>query len=106
MREVFRRARLGDPTHHVFVAAAEIEYFVYKDAVTASKILETAVKKFATSSDLAKTYLAFLLRLNDDNTSRPVFERVLTAVRKEETPEIWDMWSVSPLDSILNANSQ
>jgi len=78
-REIFKRARKNQLiTHHVFVAAALMEYRVSKDANIARKIFEYGLKKFIDTPNYILKYLELLDHLNKDNNIRVLFERVLS----------------------------
>lgn len=79
-RAVFKRARDDKrSSHHVYVAAALMEYFCTKDKKVASNIFELGFKKYKDKVGFVTHYLDFLIHLNDDNNTRVLFERVLSA---------------------------
>ena len=63
----------------VFVSAALMEYFCTKDKKVASNIFELGFKKYKDKVGFVSHYLDFLIHLNDDNNTRVLFERVLSA---------------------------
>ena len=63
----------------VYVAAALMEFFCTKDKKIASNIFELGFKKFKDKVGFVTHYLDFLIHLNDDNNTRVLFERVLSA---------------------------
>ena len=63
----------------VYVAAALMEFFCTKDKKVASNIFELGFKKFKDKVGFVTHYLDFVIHLNDDNNTRVLFERVLSA---------------------------
>jgi cleavage stimulation factor subunit 3 len=71
-----------------------MEYYVNKDPVVAGKIFEVGLKTFPLTEDPYATqyvlhYLEILMCLNDDNNTRALFERALSAVPPEKSKPIW-----------------
>lgn len=64
-RTVFKRAR-EDPRckHHVYVAAALMEYYCTKDKNIAFRIFELGLKKFGDNPDYILCYIDYLSHLN------------------------------------------
>ena len=56
-----------------------MEYFSTKDKKIASNIMELGFKKYKDKVGFVSHYLDFLIHLNDDNNTRVLFERVLSA---------------------------
>jgi cleavage stimulation factor subunit 3 len=74
-----------------------MEYYVNKDPVVAGKIFEVGLKTFPLTEDPYATqyvlhYLEFLMCLNDDNNTRALFERALSAVPAEKSRPIWNRY--------------
>ncbi|XP_028414196.1 cleavage stimulation factor subunit 3-like isoform X2 [Dendronephthya gigantea] len=89
-RAVFKRSREDSrSSHHVFVAAALMEYYITKDKNVSMKIFELGLKKFSSEPKYILAYLEFLIHLNDDNNTRVLFERVLSNLPKEKSSEIY-----------------
>ncbi|KAG8039682.1 hypothetical protein G9C98_000411 [Cotesia typhae] len=92
-RTVFKRAR-EDPRsrHHVYVAAALMEYYCTKDKNIAFRIFELGLKKFADNPDYILCYIDYLSHLNEDNNTRVLFERVLSSgsLEPEKSVDIWN----------------
>ncbi|PAV61630.1 hypothetical protein WR25_00658 [Diploscapter pachys] len=94
-RLVFKRARDDVRSrHHVFVAAALIEYYCSKDKEVAMRVFDLGLKKYGDDPDYACAYVEFLTHLNEDNNTRVVFERILTSgsMPPERSGEIWDRY--------------
>jgi cleavage stimulation factor subunit 3 len=64
-RTVFKRAREDQRCrHHVYVAAALMEYYCTKDKNIAFRIFELGLKKFADNPDYILCYIDYLSHLN------------------------------------------
>lgn len=64
-RTVFKRAREDIRCkHHVYVAAALMEYYCTKDKNIAFRIFELGLKKFADNPDYILCYIDYLSHLN------------------------------------------
>ncbi|KAK0086162.1 hypothetical protein PV325_003667 [Microctonus aethiopoides] len=92
-RTVFKRAR-EDPRsrHHVYVAAALMEYYCTKDKNIAFRIFELGLKKFGDNPEYILCYIDYLSHLNEDNNTRVLFERVLSSgsLEPEKSVDIWN----------------
>jgi len=91
-RSVFKKARDDkNSSYHVYVAAALMEFFCTKDKKVASNIFELGFKKFKDKVGFVTHYLDFLIHLNDDNNTRVLFERVLSAdtLSPKDAKKIW-----------------
>uniref|UniRef100_A0A8C4R4R7 Cleavage stimulation factor, 3' pre-RNA, subunit 3 n=1 Tax=Eptatretus burgeri TaxID=7764 RepID=A0A8C4R4R7_EPTBU len=91
-RSVFKKAREDPRTrHHVYVAAALMEYYCSKDKAVAFKIFELGLKKYSDTPEYILAYIDYLSHLNEDNNTRVLFERVLTSgnLPPEKSGEIW-----------------
>ncbi|KAI8920212.1 hypothetical protein DFJ77DRAFT_233633 [Powellomyces hirtus] len=94
-RIIFTRARKSAHcTYHVWVAAALMEYFCNKDANVAGRVFEIGLKSFNPAEDpqapeFILHYLDFLINLNDDNNTRALFERALSALPADRAKPIW-----------------
>lgn len=92
-RQVFKRARDEKRcNHHIYTAAALMEYHCTKDQAIACKIFEHGLKKFAACPDYILSYIHFMNSLNEENNTRVLFERVLTtcSLQPKDTVEIWN----------------
>lgn len=93
-RAVFKRAR-EDPRSRcqIYVAAALMEYYCCKDPNVAFKIFELGMKKYMDQPEYAIAYIEFLIHLNEDNNTRVLFERILSANSgAEKSLELWDKY--------------
>ncbi|KAJ2713559.1 mRNA 3'-end-processing protein rna14 [Coemansia spiralis] len=95
VRQLLRRPRsepAGGLTHHLYVAAALMEYHVAKRADVAGKLFEYYAKAFPDSSAYIMEYMGYLISSGDDTNVRALFERVHgTAVA--DTSGIWDRFA-------------
>ncbi|XP_043289608.1 protein suppressor of forked isoform X2 [Venturia canescens] len=92
-RTVFKRAREDQRCrHHVYVAAALMEYYCTKDKNIAFRIFELGLKKFADNPEYILCYIDYLSHLNEDNNTRVLFERVLSSgsLEPEKSVDIWN----------------
>ncbi|KAI8324736.1 Suf-domain-containing protein [Martensiomyces pterosporus] len=94
-RQLLRRPR-GDPsgyiTHHLFVAAALMEYHVGKRADVAGRLFEYYSKNYADHREYILQYMRFLIDSNDDSNARALFER-FHSQSTGDTKEMWDMFA-------------
>ncbi|KAI6649345.1 Cleavage stimulation factor subunit 3 [Oopsacas minuta] len=111
-RVVFHRARKDTKSkHHVYIAAALMEYYSSKLTITALKIFDLGLKKFGAESTYVLAYLDFLTHLNDENNARVLFEKALSQVPPEQTGEIWDKFyefenNIGDLTSLLKVEKR
>ncbi|XP_054724152.1 cleavage stimulation factor subunit 3-like [Uloborus diversus] len=114
-RTIFRKMREHNRTrHHIFVAAALMEYYCSKEANVAFKIFELGLKKYGDNPDYILAYVDYLSHLNDDNNTRVLFERVLStgsSLPPEKQIEIWNKFlefesNVGDLASILKVEKR
>lgn len=92
-RAVFKRARDDNKcSHHIYSAAALMEYHCTKDQSIACKIFELGLKKQITCPDYILSYIDFMNSLNEENNTRVLFERVLTtcSLQPRDSVEIWN----------------
>lgn len=92
-RAAFKRARDDKRcSHHIYTAAALMEYHCTKDQAIACKIFELGLKKFNTCPDYILSYIHFMNSLNEENNTRVLFERVLTtcSLQPKDSVEIWN----------------
>lgn len=92
-RAIFKQAR-EDPrtTHHIYVAAALMEYYCTKESNVAFNIFNLGLKKYGQNLDYVLAYINYMTHLNEDHNARVLFERVLSAentVAKSLQPAIW-----------------
>lgn len=81
-RTVFKRAREDTRCkHHVYVAAALMEYYCTKDKNIAFRIFELGLKKFADNPDYILCYIDYLSHLNGKNfTMQTVYDFSTNAI--------------------------
>lgn len=93
-RAIFTRARkLPHISHHIFLAAAKMEYFCKRDSVVAGKIFELGMSRFAASGEYVLEYLQHLIQSNDEQNARALFERsVLSVPPGAVAMEIWKVY--------------
>ncbi|KAK6734378.1 hypothetical protein RB195_017890 [Necator americanus] len=94
-RGVFKRAREDSRCrHHVFIAAALMEFYCSKDKDVAMRVFDLGLKKYGDEPEYACAYVDFLTHLNEDNNTRVVFERILTSetLPPEKSSDIWDRY--------------
>ncbi|VDL85986.1 unnamed protein product [Nippostrongylus brasiliensis] len=94
-RAVFKRAREDSRCrHHVFIAAALMEFYCSKDKDVAMRVFDLGLKKYGDEPEYACAYVDFLTHLNEDNNTRVVFERILTSetLPAEKSSDIWDRY--------------
>ncbi|KAJ2468378.1 mRNA 3'-end-processing protein rna14, partial [Coemansia sp. RSA 2320] len=93
VRQLLRRPR-ADPsgyvTHHLFVAAALMEYHVAKKPGIAAKLFEFYSKMHSDQSAYIFEYLSYLINSGDDTNARALFERF----QGTSTGDSGDMWSM------------
>ena len=92
-RKIFKKAREDSRvTHHVYIAAALMEYYCTKDKKIAGNVFELGFKTHKGNPQYVLEYLQFLSHLNEDNNMRVLFERALTsdALSPDQTVEIWN----------------
>ncbi|ESO06606.1 hypothetical protein HELRODRAFT_64205, partial [Helobdella robusta] len=92
-RYVFKMAREDQRTKfHVYVTAALMEHYCSKDGSIALKIFELAFKKFGHQYEFVNEFINYTSHLNEDNNTRVLFERILTAnqIPHEKTLDIWN----------------
>ncbi|XP_059095388.1 cleavage stimulation factor subunit 3-like isoform X2 [Tigriopus californicus] len=92
-RLIFKKAR-EDPrvSHHVFVAAALMEYYCTKDQKIASNVFELGFKRYKANEEYILAYIDYLSHLNEDNNTRVLFERALSSgsLKAEQQIDIWN----------------
>ena len=113
-RTVFKRAREDTRCkHHVYVAAALMEYYCTKDKNIAFNIFELGLKKFGDNPDYILSYIDYSSHLNEDNNTRVLFERVLSSgkLEPEKSVDIWNRFlkfesNIGDLASIVNVEKR
>ncbi|GAB6030297.1 Cleavage stimulation factor subunit 3 [Chamberlinius hualienensis] len=114
-RLVFRQGREDLRTkHHIFVAAALMEYYCSKEKNVAFRIFELGLKRYPEEPNYILAYIDYLSHLNEDNNTRVLFERVLTSSSNmfpEKQVEIWNLFlefesNIGDLASILKVEKR
>ncbi|KAG1686688.1 Cleavage stimulation factor subunit 3 [Nymphon striatum] len=113
-RVVFKRAREDERCgHHVYIAAALMEYYCSKDPSVTFKIFELGLKKYGNTPEYVKAYIEYLSHLNEDNNTRVLFERVLTSgsLPDHESLFIWNKFlefesNIGDLASVLKVEKR
>ncbi|RKP09201.1 hypothetical protein THASP1DRAFT_14564, partial [Thamnocephalis sphaerospora] len=91
-RQIFSRARKSPHiTYHLFVASALMEYHCSKDAGVAGRVFELGLKSFG-DAEYVREYLAYLIRTNDDNNTRALFERTIHTLPTEKADPTWRLF--------------
>ncbi|KAJ1895875.1 mRNA 3'-end-processing protein rna14 [Kickxella alabastrina] len=94
-RQLLRRPR-KDPvryvTHHLYVAAALMEYHVAKRPGVAGKLFEVYSKVYPDSLEYIIEYMNYLINSGDDNNARALFER-FQGTSIGESGHLWSMVS-------------
>ncbi|UJR14715.1 hypothetical protein I4U23_001708 [Adineta vaga] len=92
-RAVFKRARDDSRiNHHIYVAAALMEYYCTKDNSIAFNIFNLGLKKYGQNVDYILAYIDYMTHLNEDHNARVLFERVLSldnSIPKQSQLSIW-----------------
>ena len=113
-RTVFKRAREDERANfHVYVAAALMEYYSSKDKNVAFRIFDLGLRKFSGSPEFILAYLDYLSHLNEDNNTRVLFERVLSAgtLEPRDSLEVWNKFlefesNIGDLASVVKVRRQ
>ena len=92
-RTLFKRAR-EDPriNHHIYIAAALMEYYCTKDNNIAFNIFNLGLKKYGRNVDYILAYIDFMTHLNEDHNARVLFERVLAIDNSIPKPSQLPIW--------------
>ncbi|GJQ14460.1 hypothetical protein GpartN1_g6251.t1 [Galdieria partita] len=91
-RKLFMRARKEISDYHLYIAAAELEYYRNKNLDAALNIFELGLKSFPQVLDFALEFIAFLWMLGDETNLQALFERLLLDYPVEESTLIWDKY--------------
>ena len=84
-----------------------MEYFCTKDKKVASNIFELGFKKYKDKVGFVSHYLDFLIHLNDDNNTRVLFERVLSADTLDPREAKWvSLFNSSFLKSLKKSDEK
>ncbi|RDX83331.1 Cleavage stimulation factor subunit 77, partial [Mucuna pruriens] len=89
-RKYFLDARKSPScTYHVYIAYATMAFCLDKDPKMAHNVFEAGLKRFMHEPVYILEYADFLIRLNDDQNIRALFERALSSLPPEESVEVW-----------------
>ncbi|XP_052722874.1 cleavage stimulation factor subunit 77 isoform X3 [Vigna angularis] len=89
-RKYFLDARKSPScTYHVYVAYATMAFCLDKDPKMAHNVFEAGLKRFMHEPVYILEYADFLIRMNDDQNIRALFERALSSLPPEESVEVW-----------------
>ncbi|XP_027924446.1 cleavage stimulation factor subunit 77 isoform X6 [Vigna unguiculata] len=89
-RKYFLDARKSPTcTYHVYVAYATMAFCLDKDPKMAHNVFEAGLKRFMHEPFYILEYADFLIRMNDDQNIRALFERALSSLPPEESVEVW-----------------
>lgn len=113
-RKIFKMGREDSrTTYHLYIAAANMEYFCTKDKQVAFKIFQLGAKKFPNLTEYMLLFIKFMANLNEDNNTRVLFERILSTneLPKDRIHEIWTEFlkfecAVGDLASILKVDKK
>ncbi|XP_049848096.1 uncharacterized protein LOC126311190 [Schistocerca gregaria] len=90
-RKVFFKARKQpNCTHHIYIAAAQLEFYVNKDECVARNILELGYSQFNRNLDFLQHYVEFLFHRNQESYMRVLFENILSTLPNSKATEIWN----------------
>lgn len=92
-RKVFFKARkIPSISYHIYVAAAQLEYYINKDPVVARNIFELGYHQFERNLSFLQHYIQFLFHRNEDSHMRVLFEKILTNLPNHQAFEIWNQF--------------
>lgn len=92
-RKLFFKARKQpNASFHVYVAAAQLEYYVNKDENVARNIYELGYHQFENNPAFLKHYVDFLYHRSEDSHMRVLFEKILTNLPNTQALELWNQF--------------
>lgn len=90
-RKVFFKVRkLAIATYHCYVAAAQLEFYVNKDAHVARKVYELGYHQFEHEPLFLNHYVNFLYHQSEDSHMRVLFEKILANLPPSQSLELWN----------------
>lgn len=91
-RKVFFKLRKleGVCTHHSYVAAAQLEYYVNKDPHVARKVFELGYHLYEHEPLFLTHYVEFLYHQSEDSHMRVLFEKILANLPPAKSLELWN----------------
>jgi cleavage stimulation factor subunit 3 len=93
-RKVFFKARKQPTaTYHIYVAAAQLEYYVNKDPHVARNVYELGYHLFERQPHFLKHYVNFLYHQSgEDSHMRVLFEKILANLPANQALELWNQF--------------
>lgn len=92
-RKLFMRARKWDGLQwQAFVASARFEWINEGKDYIPRNIFELGLKSFLEKPPFVIEYAKFLIGIGDLTNTRSLFERALTAIRPENSSDLWDAY--------------
>ena len=92
-RKVFFKARKQTTaTFHIYVAAAQLEYYVNKDSHVARNIYELGYHQFEKHPLFLRHYVDFLYHQSEDSHMRVLFEKILANLPSSQSLEFWNLF--------------
>lgn len=91
-RKVFFKLRKLDGvcSHHSYVAAAQLEYYVNKDPHVARKVFELGYHLYEHEPLFLTHYVEFLYHQSEDSHMRVLFEKILANLPPAKSLELWN----------------
>lgn len=91
-RKVFFKLRKlnGVCSHHSYVAAAQLEYYVNKDSHVARKVFELGYHIYEHEPLFLTHYVDFLYHQSEDSHMRVLFEKILANLPAAKSLELWN----------------
>ncbi|ORY53977.1 hypothetical protein BCR35DRAFT_310473 [Leucosporidium creatinivorum] len=90
-RSVFTKARKSRHlAWQVVEASATMEFFWNNDPKVATNVFELGLKTFSKEPEYVLQYLDYLIRTNNPNNARALFERTVALVEPEKAKPVWD----------------
>lgn len=93
-RKVFFKARKqATATYHIYIAAAQLEYYVNKDPQVARNIYELGYHQFERNPVFLRHYVNFLYHQSgEDSHMRVLFEKILANLPPAQSLELWNQF--------------
>lgn len=77
-------------SHHSYVAAAQLEYYVNKDPHVARKVFELGYQLYEREPMFLTHYVDFLYHQSEDSHMRVLFEKILANLPPSQSLELWN----------------
>lgn len=92
-RKLFFKARKQQTaTFHLYVAAAQLEFYVNKDDNVARNIFELGYHQFENNPVFLKHYVDFLYHRSEDSHMRVLFEKIISHLPNTQALELWNQF--------------